>query len=127
MQKRRHLQLIQPKLTNREQKAPRTTSQASNPPSGKALGSIKDILVGTFSSSTSLSCSGVSGPSLRVAFECMVSRMGPLGSLAASTSFSLMEALLRVETIDVESSLRFWAFEFDILEDRGLIGAKGQG
>ena len=47
------VQLIQPKLQNRQQKAPETTSQASSPPSGKALGStlVCDLAGSAFSAS----------------------------------------------------------------------------
>lgn len=105
-------QLIQPKLTKRQQKAPKTTDQASNPPSGKALGSIKDILVDCLSNSTFLNWSEVSGLSLSNDFECMVSRMSSLGPPAA---FSWLEALVRVEDIEVVSSLDFSISGCDIV------------
>lgn len=57
------IQLTQPKLQNRQQKAPETTSQASNPPSGKALGSIPacDLASSAFSTSEPDAPSATSG------------------------------------------------------------------
>lgn len=46
-----HSQLIQPKLQKRQQNAPDTTRQASQPPSGNELGSFTPGFAGPFSTS----------------------------------------------------------------------------
>jgi hypothetical protein len=55
---RRDVQFIHPKLQNRQQKPPKTTSQASRPPSGKERGSVRARGASCFSA---FSRSGVSG------------------------------------------------------------------
>ena len=88
------VQLIQPKLQNRQQKAPETTSQASNPPSGKALGStpVGDLAGSAFSTSEPDAPSATSG----IIFASAGSKGGD-GDLSMSTdlfSSAIVEAEL---------------------------------
>ena len=74
------MQLIQPKETIRIQKQPRTTSQASAPPSGKALGSVGPS-DGTFSISEPPACGEPARGEVGVSFL-------PLCSPVKAASFS---------------------------------------
>lgn len=80
------VQLIQPKLQNRQQKAPETTSQASSPPSGKALGSTPacDLAGSAFSTSEPDARSATSGPVFASVWEVAGSKGYGDGDLSVS-------------------------------------------
>ena len=95
------MQLIHPKLTIRQQKAPPTTSHARSPPSGKEEGSNPGgPLGGTLCSSTvfpSVVTTGAAGP------------VSTKGSAVFSTSFSVYWLRLFVEEVCLDLSDRSFA------------------
>ena len=96
-------QLIQPKLQNRQQKAPETTTQASKPPSGKALGST--LACSAFSISDPNGSSATSGMMfasvLEIGGSIECGNDDELSTLENFGSSAIVEAKLDSTMIDV--------------------------